>query len=288
MMARSDGEPVVVLGRMQSREVFPGHGAELSALSFKHGDPKQQVVLDVPQLLPVPPAWDIIKGIGPPFWAVLERAGGALNALILTEPGGETIGVSEAHPFAHFALPRFARGEMGSWPSVTAIRDNRDGVLFTYEGSGRYGSALGLCACSQALVLRRGERITLLFKVDGAGPARFGFLPGNLYVVDLNRDLSFATDPILLTPARGAFEFDADVFGEDDAVVATIASGAVVIVVGGRTRSLAAYAVTGSFVPDAVARPALATSPSGLTLALLEAPGHEQARLHVGAFSPPR
>lgn len=280
IVATAEKPPVAVFGRTQKPSVGPFYETEILGLSLVSGNETSKQIALISQLLPAPPAWDIIHTEETSLGIVLERSGGAINNLILMISGREEVEVSVEYPFEHFSLPRFARGSKGSWPIISAIVDNREAVVFFPQGARRYGRYTVLQTCSRALVLRTDDYFVLIFKIDTAGPARFDVVPGTLFRVALNSDLSFAETPQPLLEDQQVFEFDADVHAGMGYIFATTAQGVALIRAGLPDKSFVSLPVKGPFRPDAVSQPSVAVTLERIHLTMIENPKTEQARLY--------
>ena len=276
-------KPLVVYSSTDKGTGFPSYRTHVSGIAVTEQQPEITHLFTIPQLLPPPPAWDIVGGSQIPYWFVYESAGGAVNALVLESNKGDRLTVTSEYPFAHFTLPRFARGYMSPQkPVVSAIADNNKAVVFFCHGGDKYVHYRELCKCADATLIRYEEHFGLFYKTFVAGPSRNDVIPGVLNYVDLEADLSFAGPPLRLLENRVVFEFDVDVRGGEFFLVAT--AGDRLNLVRGTLgiRRFDAFTVSGKYNPDTLTRPTIMVGSRYFCVAVLEQAQTQGARLLIG------
>jgi hypothetical protein len=239
-------------------------------------------LVEVPQLLPPPPAWDLAHLPSGGYELVYEVAGGALNALVLrsTLPSGDEQRVSGQHPLESFAQPRFVREAPPPAP-VLAEHDD-DLVVFTRPAAGQpFPKYRRITAGSGAVALTTAGGYLLFYKVLVPGPERGEDLsPGVLHVLPLSADFAPLGEPARPFGERVVYELDAATGDGRACVLATTQAGAALLCGAPDGRELALLREISRDRP--LSSPALVRDGAGLAMAFIEDAGAKDARfLHV-------
>ena len=231
-VVRSKGASSLVISQTTST---PPMGAQTVFLALQAGNPGAgwMNVAVVSEMVPAQPAWDAAADSRGSFQIVYERPGGAINALLLRAPSGETRTLSGQYPMKSFSLPRFSKasGEPPQW--LTAIVDNRICVVFSLTAAGPYHE---LGECAEGLLVKHGAGFVFLSKKTIPGTVRGNDISlGQLRATALGMDLKPAGKTVDV--ASGAvFQFDADTVGGKLVVVATAPGG--IVIASSATREL--------------------------------------------------
>lgn len=253
----------------------PG-GAHVTVLSSMPlaPDGKPSVDLRADHLLPGIAEWDV-TGMGASNYAVaMGDFGGAVTSLGLYRGGAETA-LTDFTSGDDFKDPRFSRGAMRP-PLVTSVVDGKRVDLLPPGGVGQYAPPRTAVAANQldsALVVATPGGTWLLYKQFEIGHKR-GRFPGTLQAVRL--DDSLAANGAAFRPLgdRTVFEFDADVFEDGIAIVATAKDG--FLLGSGKLETMEPLEHKHGIE---LRQPALVQAGDGVKLAFLELPGNEFAHI---------
>jgi hypothetical protein len=220
--------PDVTLLMSSTRPATATERAETTLFSMELGGktrgPSQ--LLSIPQFLPPPPDWDAAWRPSEGLTVAYQKAGGALNAVLLQNIGAEPpASLTARHPFESFSRPRFVRGPTGAPRLVSMIADNQTAVLFEVPIGNKPSSYKKLGHCEDAFVVTRQKGLGLLCKVTVPGPSLQNILPGTLSYISLGEDLQPLEVPVVLLGGQPVFGFDADLLGEKLVILAVTAAG---------------------------------------------------------------
>ncbi len=251
------------------------------------------VLFSIGQLLPSPPAWDVrcIVADGS-FQCALERAGGAINALVLSDQQGNRTPLSAANPLESFSAPRFIRREnVAQRASVSAIADNKLLVVFSGTLGGSKGGYIPIGECSDGLLVASANGFLSFAKRTTGGPARDGISPGTLECVRLDERFRPVGKPFQpLGPGVTIYEFDVDRLPGVPSVerFAVFATGPLetMLAYGSVTDDVfARVALSGGFQSLSMTRPAIAATDKGLVIACVERSLTPDARVWAGTLA---
>jgi hypothetical protein len=253
------------------------------------------VLFTVGQLLPAPPSWDVLCSLPDgAFWCVLERAGGAMNALILCDQVGNRTTLSEANPLESFSNPRFVRREpAGRRPSISAIVDNKSFVVFSGTLAGSHGGYIRIGDGADGRVIATAKGYLAFVKRVVGGPARDGILPGTLECVRLDERFRALDKPFQpLGPSVLIYEYDADRLPgvlpqERFALFATGPDQTILAWGTGDDGLFTRIPLTGRLDLSKTTRPAIASRDKDLAVAVLDAALTPNARIWAGSMSDP-
>lgn len=238
-----------------------------------------------PQVLPVPPAWDLaLDKSGARLALVHDEALGATFTLRLTGFDRSAGRLAEAAALASHTRPRFVgKRDDAAERRITAIADKAQAVLFELGAGGTYERKATLCECIDALVLPYLDRFVLLYKTRAPGlegDPRPG--AGTLHWRPLDARLVPLAEALPLFGAQTVFEFAADTTGVDIAVLATTPEGTRLAVASAPAGPWSVSGLVEAAHGQALSRPALALTAEGVHLALLEHAGSARARVLYG------
>jgi hypothetical protein len=224
----------------------------------------------ISHLLPGAAEWDVTGMDGSDYAVVMADFGGAVSSLDLHRGGSQTALTDFTSP-EDFKDPRFSRGNRRP-PAVTSVVDGNGVVVLPPAAGDSYASPSPAVADAQldsALMVVASSGTYLLYKRYVIGPKR-GRFPGILQAVRLNE--SYAPAGPVLRPMgdRTVFEFDADVFEDGIAVVATSENG---FLLGAGKLETLVHAEYKHGVR--LLQPALVQAGGGVQLAFLESPGND-------------
>jgi hypothetical protein len=255
-VVRQKGAVFLVVSRTTST---PPLGAEttFAALDAVNPGGGWRSLASVHQIVPAQPAWDTGAGSGGQVQIVYEKAGGAINALALRAPSGETRVLTGEYPMRSFSLPHFAKyaGGLPLW--VTAIVDNRICVALPVTQTGSY-SELG--ECTEGLLVKGGSGFVFLAKKAVPGTVRGNSIsPGRLQATPLGADLRQRGRPVEVAGGT-IYQFDADMVGDKLVIAATIPRGIVVA----STRMMDLRFKSQEYAaPETLSYPAMVPAPAG-------------------------
>jgi len=221
---RHAGRAVLIVSRTTST---PPVGAQTTFASLEAANAAGGWinVASVRQIVPAQPAWDVAADSRGQFQIVYEKAGGAINALVVRAPTGDTRVLTGEYSMKSFSLPRFAKPseEAPSW--VTAIVDNRTCVTLPLAQAGPYHE---LGECAEGMLVKTGLGFVFLFKKTVPGIVRSNNIaPGQLQAMIFGTDLRSSGRPVEVV-AGTIFQFDADTVGGKLVVAATTPGGLVI------------------------------------------------------------
>jgi len=255
-----------------------------------HGERSSSVLADIPQLLAVPPRWDIASGDRGGSAIVYEVAGGAMNALFLArpssdEPGGEPAAwLTAHHPRESFGHPRFFKGRRGGDLALSAIVENTRAVAFLGPPGGAYTP---LIEAAEALVVRCGSGLVLIYKRTRPGPVRGSdIFRGVLRCVRLGDGLRPRGSVLAPFGDTTVFELDADVHGDEVVIFATLEAGVALALLRAEGEGLAVVARRSVRHAAELIRPAILAAGGELHVAVVEAAVVQEAeRVWTGSVT---
>ena len=104
------GDDVMLLSSVKVAAAgFPQQAMVLSAVSLKDTAKPGKDIFSIPQLLPAPARWDIALTEDNLYHLVVEKAGGAINTLVLYDSLGNQQSLTDHFHAESFSLPRFIR-----------------------------------------------------------------------------------------------------------------------------------------------------------------------------------
>jgi hypothetical protein len=233
-------------------------------------DGKSSENLRVNHLLPGAAEWDVTGMEGSNYAVVMGDFGGAVSSLGLYRGGAQTALTEFTSP-DDFKDPRFSRGERRP-PAVTSVVDGNRVAVLPPSGGDQYAPprmAVTKERLDSALMIAAPGGAWLLFKQYAIGPKRSRF-PGILQAVRL--DGGYAAAGAVFRPMgdRTVFEFDADVFEDGIAIVATSKDG--FLLGAGKLETITPLEYKHG---AELLQPALVQTGQGIQLAFLESPGSD-------------
>lgn len=264
--------------------------------------------LSLPQLLPVPPAWDLqFTGSGAGRIAA-TRFGGAWNGLDASEFSGSTVTAAWSYVVEQTDRPRFIRNSAAGIPAKTLVSaifsgeslgiiglnpDGAPGVSILVGSSSapvQDGAVFG--DLSQGLPNTLGA-VWLQCKTSGA-VAPNGMLPGTLRLASYDNASNVLGTPVTLFEGIEIVEFDVAVLQSYVCILASTGSGALLLGMVGAdgtklgTPNLPAGTWTnkGHWITSPSVVPTPGSAP-GFTLAFIEMSGVEPVAVYVGTLSQP-
>lgn len=281
---------VQLLARPQGIELLysvtqplPGsnRGYETSISSTRLGTgahPPARVFL-IPQLLPPPPSWDVALSPQGLYSVVYERALGATYAVNLRDREQAEQEITSDYPFESFTRPHFVKGAQGPVQAITAISDEKSGVLFARGRGGREK----LCDCDQAMVVKYLNDFLLFYKVIIPGRVRGNSIqPGKLRYVRLGSGLAPLGMPMEPLPGRVVFEFDVASHDGNLAVLATTEAGTI-LAQGSLKEPLRPAELEESKKGQLATSPTVLVTDSHVYVGILEGAQTRQARVLTGS-----
>lgn len=265
-------EGVLILFSIQNRPALGRVEMILQSVSVA-APARLTTVATIGQLLPALAAWDARIGEDGGIEIVFERAGGALNTLVLQTVGRHRV-VSSRHPFQSFNRPHFVRVLQGSHTAdVGATVDKRSVGVFPAAAAGTAPFFLPLVAAAEGIVVGVSDR-WVAAKMLLSGPVLFETPPGRLVLMRPSSS-GFTAMPSVSFVDTIAYEFDAAPVGDEIVVFAT---GAPALLLRSRNPALPLYLEA----PDreclsALSRPTLAVSGDRLHLAAVAFPATPRA-----------
>ncbi|RYZ17416.1 MAG: hypothetical protein EOO70_02005 [Myxococcaceae bacterium] len=238
----------------------------------------------IPQLLPVPPNWDVSWAAGEGYRIAYQMAGGALDSIQMRKEHEEGfMALTDSAPLTGFSRPRFFRGDAQAPRRISMIADNEHAVAFDIPPAPRPRGARKLGACENAVAIALVKGFGLFCKAPGSGGARNDTIPGTLQYVRLGAEWEASAPTQDLLTGQPVFEFDAERL--DDArlmVFALTQAGPVLLVLStaGVPERLSRVAVDANFVQ--LSRPSILMADGKIHFSLLENPGSKAVRVHTG------
>ena len=226
LVALDTGVTLIASSHYQAASGFPPYRITLRKMALAPAVSEPEALFDTGLLLPSPAYWEASQNPDGQWTVVYEYNGGAVNALLLATPAGDTITVSRRVPFSSFHHPHFVRNSKApQGDRILASRDKKEIVLFARDQDGSFGELRPLTDGVDGLLLETARESFLLFKRLIPGTTRSDMLPGRLHVTRLSADDGPKEVHPALPENAVCYDFDACLHGDSIYLLAVTERG---------------------------------------------------------------
>ena len=226
LVALDTGVALIASSQHQAASGFPPYRITLRKMALAPALSEPEALFDIGLLLPSPAHWEASQNPDGQWTVVYEYNGGAVNALLLATPAGDTITVSSQVPFSSFHYPHFVRSAKApQGERIVASRDKKEIVVFAREQDGSFGDLRPLTDGVDGLLLDTARESFLLFKRLIPGTTRSDRLPGRLHATRLSADYGMKEVHPALPENAVCYDFDACLHGDSIYLLAVTERG---------------------------------------------------------------